>query len=44
MAKVCSNTFRSARTLDDYTESLEFNPERLEEVEDRIELIANLKL
>jgi len=32
-----------ARTLDDYTESLEFNPERLEEVEDRIELIANLK-
>ncbi|MDQ3247840.1 MAG: DNA repair protein RecN [Chloroflexota bacterium] len=32
-----------ARTLDDYAESLEFNPERLQEVEDRIELINNLK-
>ena len=32
-----------ARTLEDYAESLEFNPERLQEVEDRLELIANLK-
>lgn len=31
------------RTLQDYADSLEFNPERLEEVEERIELIANLK-
>ncbi len=32
-----------ARTLEDYGEQLEFNPERLEEVEERIELIQNLK-
>lgn len=32
-----------ARTLQDYAESLEFNPERLAEVEERLELIANLK-
>src|SRR5690606_23697527 len=30
-----------ARTLEDYGEQLEFNPERLEEVEERIELIQN---
>ena len=29
-----------ARTLQDYAESLEFNPERLAEVEERLELIA----
>ncbi len=32
-----------ARTLQDYAEALEFNPERLTEVEERLELIANLK-
>ncbi|MCX7854348.1 MAG: hypothetical protein N2383_16410, partial [Caldilineales bacterium] len=32
-----------ARTLRDYAEALEFNPERLAEVEERLELIANLK-
>ncbi|MGL4650372.1 MAG: DNA repair protein RecN, partial [Caldilineaceae bacterium] len=32
-----------ARTLSDYAEALEFNPERLAEVEERLELIANLK-
>ena len=32
-----------ARALEDYAESLEFNPERLQEVEERLELIANLK-
>lgn len=32
-----------ARTLQDYAESLEFNPERLAEVEERLDLIANLK-
>ncbi|GIK75624.1 MAG: DNA repair protein RecN [Chloroflexota bacterium] len=32
-----------ARALQDYAESLEFNPERLAEVEERLELIANLK-
>jgi DNA repair protein RecN (Recombination protein N) len=32
-----------ARTLEDYADSLEFNPERLTEVEERLELIANLK-
>jgi DNA repair protein RecN (Recombination protein N) len=32
-----------ARTLQDYAESLEFNPERLAEVEERLELIASLK-
>jgi DNA repair protein RecN (Recombination protein N) len=32
-----------ARTLQDYADQLEFNPERLQEVEDRVELIANLK-
>lgn len=32
-----------ARTLQDYAEGLEFNPGRLVEVEDRLELIANLK-
>lgn len=32
-----------ARTLQDYAEALEFNPERLAEVEERLELIANLK-
>ena len=32
-----------ARTLQDYAESLEFNPERLTEVEERLELIASLK-
>ncbi len=31
------------RTLQDYAEQLEFNPERLQEVEERLELIANLK-
>jgi len=31
------------RTLQDYADSLEFNPDRLEEVEERIELIATLK-
>jgi DNA repair protein RecN (Recombination protein N) len=32
-----------ARTLQDYADSLEFNPQRLQEVEERLELIANLK-
>ncbi len=32
-----------ARTLEDYADSLEFNPERLQEVEERLELIATLK-
>lgn len=32
-----------ARDLEDYAEQLEFNPARLAEVEDRLELIANLK-
>ena len=32
-----------ARALEDYAESLEFNPERLQEVEERLGLIANLK-
>lgn len=32
-----------ARTLQDYAESLEFNPERLAEVEERLELIISLK-
>jgi len=31
------------RALQDYADRLEFNPERLQEVEDRLELIANLK-
>ena len=32
-----------ARTLQDYAESLEFNPERLAEVEERLEVIVSLK-
>lgn len=32
-----------ARTLQDYADALEFNPMRLAEVEERLELIANLK-
>ena len=32
-----------ARTLQRYAEDLEFNPQRLAEVEERLELIANLK-
>ncbi len=32
-----------ARTLQDYAEALEFDPQRLEEVEERLHLIANLK-
>lgn len=32
-----------ARTLQDYADRLEFNPERLAEVEERLELISNLK-
>ena len=32
-----------ARTLQDYADALEFNPERLAEVEERLELIASLK-
>jgi DNA repair protein RecN (Recombination protein N) len=32
-----------ARILQDYADSLEFNPERLAEVEERLELIASLK-
>lgn len=32
-----------ARTMQDYAEQLEFNPARLNEVEERIELISNLK-
>ncbi len=32
-----------SRTLQDYAEELEFNPERLEEVEERIDLLNNLK-
>ncbi len=32
-----------ARTMQDYADNLEFNPERLQEVEDRLELIAGLK-
>ncbi len=32
-----------ARSLQDYADHLEFNPERLEEVEERIELILGLK-
>jgi DNA repair protein RecN (Recombination protein N) len=31
------------RSVKDYADSLEFNPERLQEVEERLELIANLK-
>lgn len=31
------------RSIQDYADQLEFNPERLVEVEDRLELIANLK-
>lgn len=33
----------TARTLEDYAESLEFNPVRLQEVEERLELLATLK-
>lgn len=32
-----------ARTLQDYADRLEFNPERLTEVEERLELLGNLK-
>jgi DNA repair protein RecN (Recombination protein N) len=32
-----------ARTMQDYADQLEFNPERLQEVEERLELIANLR-
>ncbi len=32
-----------ARSLQDYAERLEFNPERLAEVEERLELVLNLK-
>jgi DNA repair protein RecN (Recombination protein N) len=32
-----------ARDLQDYAEQLEFNPERLQEVEERLELISNLQ-
>ena len=32
-----------ARTMQDYADNLEFNPERLQEVEDRLDLIAGLK-
>lgn len=32
-----------ARSIQDYADQLEFNPERLSEVEERLELIANLK-
>jgi len=32
-----------ARTLQDYGDNLEFNPERLQEIEDRLELITDLK-
>lgn len=32
-----------ARTMEDYAEQLEFNPERLLEVEERLELLSNLK-
>jgi DNA repair protein RecN (Recombination protein N) len=32
-----------ARSIQDYADQLEFNPERLEEVEERLEIIANLK-
>jgi DNA repair protein RecN (Recombination protein N) len=32
-----------ARSIQDYAETLEFNPARLQEVEERLELIANLK-
>ncbi len=32
-----------ARNIQDYADQLEFNPERLEEVEERLETIANLK-
>jgi DNA repair protein RecN (Recombination protein N) len=32
-----------SRTIQDYAEGLEFNPERLQEVEERLELISNLK-
>jgi DNA repair protein RecN (Recombination protein N) len=32
-----------ARTLQDYADSLEFNPERLAEVEERLELIGSLR-
>lgn len=32
-----------SRSIQDYADQLEFNPERLVEVEDRLELIANLK-
>jgi DNA repair protein RecN (Recombination protein N) len=31
------------RSIQDYADELEFNPERLQEVEERLELIANLK-
>ncbi len=33
----------TARMLEDYAEALEFNPERLQEVEERLELLASLK-
>ena len=33
----------SARTVQDYRDSIEYNPQRLDEVEDRLELIRNLK-
>lgn len=32
-----------ARAIQDYADELEFNPERLQEVEERLELISNLK-
>lgn len=32
-----------ARTIEDYAETLEFNPSRLAEVEERLELLANLR-
>lgn len=32
-----------ARTMQDYADNLEFNPERLQEVEERLDLIAGLK-
>ncbi len=33
----------TARVLEDYAEALEFNPERLQEVEERLELIGTLR-
>ena len=33
----------SARTVQDYRDSIEFNPQHLDEVEERLELIRNLK-